>query len=126
MRKVSLARIFPGLFVLLSGAGSTSHPGSAYMVPFRIEAYLPITAENIGTAAGTVCQTGKSGLAEELILSAATTGKVFDGYRVRARIDGDGTTIYVDQDGVFVHHGRRYFLSESAILRILGQYGCPK
>lgn len=126
VRKVSLVSIFSGLLVLLSGAGSHRHPGSAYIVPFRIEAYLPITAENISAAAGTVCQTDKSGLAEELILSAETTAQVFDGYRVRARIDGDGTTIYVDQDGVFVHDYRRYLLSESAILRILGHYGCPK
>lgn len=124
MRKVSVVSKFFGLFILLSDVSAHNHVGAAYMVPFRIDTYLPITTKNISTVASRTCHTTKSGLIIELILSAAFTTRVFDGYRVRARIDDDGKSIYVDQDGIFVHDERSYYLSESTILKILERHGC--
>jgi hypothetical protein len=120
-----MSKIFLGVVLLcLRGLVVEARAGGVvYLISFHIDTYVPITSKSISGVVRNACSTTGDALIAEVKAAARVTESEFDDYRVRARVDEGGRSIYIDQGGVFIVDGEKYVIDERVLREIIRRRG---
>ncbi|MGQ5525031.1 hypothetical protein ACUHMQ_17465 [Chitinimonas sp. PSY-7] len=93
--------------------------GTAYLVPFRLQTLLPVTADDISTMMDQPCVLSSEGAIKEIVAAAKPAESPFNRHGVRAKITEGNASLMIDSQGNLNVSGKMLAVSEDSLKEIL-------